>query len=67
MRKLTLIGIALSLFAGGVCAARAVNAIKSTRLSSTTLAVGCEDEREPVVSRVPDTATAIIITCKATQ
>ena len=67
MRKLTLIGIALSLFAGGVCAARAVNAIKSTRLSTVSILASCEDEREPVVSRISETTTAIVITCKVVE
>lgn len=65
MRNIVIVGLALSLFVGGAYAQRAANAIKSTRLSTTTIAIGCQDEHEPVVSKVEATATAIIVTCKA--
>lgn len=65
MQKLIICAAALTLFASGAYADRAANAIKSTRLSTTTLVIGCQDEHEPIVSKVEATATAIIVTCKA--
>lgn len=67
MRKLLTSLIALTLFASGACVARSVNAIKSTRVSTTTILASCEDEREPIVSHISETTTAIIITCKVAQ
>lgn len=67
MRRFILVGAALSLFIGGICTARSVNAIKSTRISTTTLVLGCEDEREPVVTKLADTTTAIVVTCKLVE
>jgi hypothetical protein len=67
MFKLTLAVLALTLFVGGASIARSVNAIKSTRVSTTTILASCEDEREPIVSHISETTTAIIITCKVTQ
>jgi hypothetical protein len=43
---------------------RAVNACKSTRLNTTSVLVSCQDEREPVITRLSETSTAVIVTCK---
>lgn len=66
MRRFILVGAALSLFIGGICTARSINAIKSTRISTTSVLASCEDEREPVISKLENT-TAIVITCKVVQ
>lgn len=55
---------ALTLFVGGAYAERAVNACKSTRLTTTSVLISCNDEREPRVSKIEETATAIVVTCK---
>lgn len=57
--------IALAVLASGTYAAeRAVNACKSTRLNTTSVLVSCQDEREPVITRLSETSTAVIVTCK---
>ena len=60
-----LIGFAvLSVFCAGAYCERAANACKSTRLTTASVLVSCNDEREPHVSKIDATATAIVITCK---
>lgn len=64
MRKAAISVLVLGVFVCGAYAQRAVNAIKSSRVSTTTMVIGCNDEREPVVTRLSETATAIVVTCK---
>lgn len=47
-----------------IAAERAVNAYKATRLTTTSVLISCNDEREPHVSRLDSTSTAIVVTCK---
>lgn len=65
MRK-AIIG-ALTCLLGAVIALagqRAANALKSTRLTTDSVLVSCQDEREPVVTEIKETKTAIIVSCK---
>lgn len=64
MRMIAMGVLVLGVFVCGAYAQRAANAIKSSRVSTTTMVIGCNDEREPVVTRLSDTATAIVVTCK---
>jgi hypothetical protein len=43
---------------------RAANAYKATKLTTTSVLVSCNDEREPHVSHLDSTSTAIVVTCK---
>ena len=65
MRKTLFAALALAVFVAGAYAERAVNSCKSTRLSSVAVLVSCQDEREPRVSKIEETATAIVVTCQA--
>ena len=51
------------LAAGAYAGARAANAYRAVKVSTTTVLIGCNDEREPVISRLANT-TAIVVTCK---
>jgi hypothetical protein len=63
MRKMLICGSVVVLFAGAAYAGtRAANAYKATHLSSTTVLVSCNDEREPVVKHL-ENSTMIVITC----
>lgn len=63
--KKALIGSLIVLLGCGVALAqRAANAYKATKLSTTSVLVSCQDEREPDVIHISETKTAIIITCK---
>jgi hypothetical protein len=54
-----------SLFAlAALAGEHAVNAYKATRLTTTSVLISCQDEREPHVSRLDETSTAIVVTCK---
>ena len=62
--KILVTGVLLSLLAAGAYAsARAVNAYRTVKVSTTTVLVGCNDEREPVVTRL-ENSTAIVVTCR---
>jgi hypothetical protein len=47
-----------------IASERAANAYKATKLTSTSVLISCQDEREPTVSKLENTATAIVVTCK---
>ena len=46
-----------------IAAERSANAYKASKISTTTVLVSCNDEREPVISHLQNT-TAIVVTCK---
>jgi hypothetical protein len=48
----------------GQRAANAANAYKATKITTTSVLVSCNDEREPHVSHLDSTSTAIVVTCK---
>jgi uncharacterized repeat protein (TIGR04076 family) len=50
---------ALAAYAGQ----RAANAYHTSKVSNTTVLVSCNDEQEPVVTRLENT-TAIVVTCR---
>ena len=52
--------VALASYAGQ----RAANAYKATKLTTNSVLISCNDEREPNVSHTDSTATAIVVTCK---
>lgn len=60
-----IIGIVLSIWAAYANAASA-NAYKATKVSTTSVIVSCNDEREPVLTKLENT-TAVILTCKLTK
>lgn len=64
MQKLALALAAVLVFAGGAYCQRTVNACKSTRLTSASVLVSCNDEREPHVSKIDETATAVVVSCQ---
>jgi hypothetical protein len=54
-----------SLFAlAALAGERVANAYKTTKLTNTSVLVSCQDEREPRISRLDETSTAIVVTCK---
>jgi hypothetical protein len=65
MKKAT-IALSLSLFvlAAGYASERVANAYKAVKLSTTSVLVSCNDEREPVVQKF-ENQTYITVTCKA--
>jgi hypothetical protein len=55
---------ALTIIAGAATASeRSANAYKATRVSTTSVLVSCQDEREPHITKLENT-TAIVVTCK---
>ena len=66
MRKVLFVVIFIaSLWAvAAIASERAVNAYKATRLTTNSVLVSCQDEREPQVSKLDATDTSIIVTCK---
>lgn len=46
-----------------IAAERSANAYKASKISTTTVLVSCNDEREPVITHLENT-TAIVVTCK---
>ncbi len=66
MRKVLFVVIFIaSLWAvAAIASERAVNAYKATRLTTNSVLVSCQDEREPRVSKLDETTTAIVVTCK---
>ena len=66
MRKVLFVVIFIaSLWAvAAIASERAVNAYKATRLTTNSVLVSCQDEREPHVSKLDATDTSIIVTCK---
>jgi hypothetical protein len=66
MSKKAIIVLACCLFAGLAAYAgqRAANAYKATKLTTTSVLISCNDEREPHVSHLDSTSTAIVVTCK---
>lgn len=52
--------VALASYAGQ----RAANAYKATKLTTTSVLISCNDEREPVVTHLDTTSTVIVVTCK---
>lgn len=65
MRKTLIVASACLLAAlAGYAGERAANAYKATKLNTSSVVISCNDEREPVVSKLDATATAIVITCK---
>jgi hypothetical protein len=42
---------------------RAANAYKAAKLSTTSVLISCNDEREPVVHKL-ENSTMIVVTCK---
>jgi hypothetical protein len=66
MKKLTLFVTLVLMFwaCAAIAGERAANAYKATKLTTTSVLVSCNDEREPHVSHLDSTSTAIVITCK---
>lgn len=63
MKKTTAIIGSLILASVSYAAERSANAYKAVKVSTTTVIIGCNDEREPVISHL-DNTTAIVVTCK---
>lgn len=64
MRKKTIAIIgSLILASVSIAAERSANAYKASKISTTTVLVSCNDEREPVITKLENT-TAIVVTCK---
>lgn len=61
-RKPYIIAAMLLITGAAYAGQRSVNAYKAVKLSTTSVLVYCNDEREPVVTRLKDTAY-IIVTC----
>lgn len=63
MKKTTAIIGSLILASVSYAAERSANAYKASKISTTTVLVSCNDEREPVITKLENT-TAIVVTCK---
>lgn len=63
MKKTTAVIGSLILASVSIAAERSANAYKASKISTTTVLVSCNDEREPVVAHLQNT-TAIVVTCK---
>lgn len=63
MKKLAIIGLVLATAGATLAGQRAVNAYKTSKISTRSVLVSCNDEREPVISRLENT-TAIVVTCR---
>lgn len=57
-----LIGAMLLTVPVTMAAQRAANAYKATKISTQSVIVSCNDEREPVISHL-DNTTAVVLTC----
>lgn len=63
--KRAIIGSLACLLGVGIALAgqRAANSYKATKVSNSSVIVSCNDEREPVISKLENT-TAVVLTCK---
>jgi RecA-family ATPase len=57
------VALSLLLVGASITVARGVNSYHTSKLSTTSVLVSCEDEREPVITRLENT-TAIVVTCR---
>jgi hypothetical protein len=62
MRKVYM-AIILTLTVITVVGARGANSYHTAKVSTNSVLVSCEDEREPIVTRLENT-TAIVVTCQ---
>lgn len=63
MRKAVIGAVIVLLGSGIALAQRAANSYKATKVSNSSVIVSCNDEREPVISKLENT-TAVVLTCK---
>jgi hypothetical protein len=66
VQKTIVAGVMLLIVGIGIsyAAERAANAYKATKLTTTSVLISCNDEREPHVSKLEATDTSIVVTCK---
>lgn len=63
MRKAVTGAVIVLLGSGIALAQRGANNYKATKVSNSSVIVSCNDEREPVISKLENT-TAVVLTCK---
>lgn len=63
--KRAIIGAVIVMLGSGLALAaqRGANNYKATKVSNSSVIVSCNDEREPVISKLENT-TAVVLTCK---